>query len=527
MLKLSDSHEYEDGSFRLIDPSRLEKRASHSAIESYLAGLSTSPDKIYLHINAMGAGETYGANRNGDYFPEANLKAYFKTFETGAKLFRHHANKAHNPSYGKVLLAVYNDSLHRVELIVEADRELVQDVEKKIAQGEFPKTSMATRTPYDECSICGNRATSRQAYCSHLRNELGKIYSDGRKVMAMNTGPLSFIDISLVTVPADPTSSVLRKVAGEGNFEPVLGSVEQAEITGLDALHKTAEFKKLSELVKEFTGDITSAHRGLAAQAQDLPIHLAKKLAGFELSEVFGTMAKLGLSPSVAFLAELIAIKHLGLRFEGIGRLVEDFLSKLHGQTNVPVVHFEAKESPQVESLLNNHVKSSSFLPSHVEERAARGYQTTGVGYFGQGPYITPTYEEHLVMARKVEGGIVESPLEQALDKYGKLIINLGGAALFAKLFIASEIEKHHIQKGAKIVLVKQASDYQLAADLSRASYRPSPVNEQDSNANYSGVGVQKFTTKLSKQMLKDANPSFYHKIKGLLRLGSIAQHIG
>lgn len=76
---------------------------------------------------------------------------------------------------------------------------------------------MACHTPFDTCSICGNKARSRNEYCSHLRNELGRILANGQKVMAINDGPLRFFDMSFVFKPADITSSVLQKVAYENS----------------------------------------------------------------------------------------------------------------------------------------------------------------------------------------------------------------------------------------------------------------------------------------------------------------------
>src|SRR5438128_557773 len=153
----------------------LTKAAADDRVKSYVMdNLKIQPGKMYLHINAMGAGEFYGPNRNGDYFPEEVLKLYYKTFETSpAHVFRHHINKDPARAIGRVIFALYNERMHRIELVAEVDRDLGSDVESRIAAGDFPATSMACKTPYDVCSICHNKAHTRQEYCVHLKQHLG------------------------------------------------------------------------------------------------------------------------------------------------------------------------------------------------------------------------------------------------------------------------------------------------------------------------------------------------------------------
>lgn len=62
-------------------------------------------------------------------------------------------------------------------------------------------------------------STETGNYCYHLKNELNKIYPDGRKVMMMNMHP-RFFDLSLVFIGADKTSFILAKLAGECPVQP-------------------------------------------------------------------------------------------------------------------------------------------------------------------------------------------------------------------------------------------------------------------------------------------------------------------
>lgn len=192
--------------------SGFEKTASYAGeVQAFLASHKRQKDKIYALINALSAGEYYGSNKNGDYFPEEALKSYHHTFRDGGYVYRHHQNKDPKKSLGKVIFSHYNDVMKRVEIVVAMDKNNpgVLDLLDKLSKGELPKTSMGTRVPYDVCSCCGNRAKTRATYCDHLLYQMNQVLSNGKKVCAINTKP-NFFDISLVTIPADPTSSFMK-----------------------------------------------------------------------------------------------------------------------------------------------------------------------------------------------------------------------------------------------------------------------------------------------------------------------------
>ena len=231
----------------------LKQASADSRIQEFAERIKPEEGKVYLHLLALSAGEYFGANRNADFFPEHNLIDCHKTFETGpAHIFRNHVNKNPAIAIGQVIFSIYNDRMHRVEVIAWIDKIKGADIIERLENGDFPATSMATRTPYDVCSICHNKAHTRQEYCKHLREQLGKVYPDGRKVMAMNVAPLKFFDLSIVVRPADVTSSVLQKLAYDNSQEPIVGSAEAAEMEGVsyDDVIKAASIKKLSEFIK-------------------------------------------------------------------------------------------------------------------------------------------------------------------------------------------------------------------------------------------------------------------------------------
>jgi hypothetical protein len=73
---------------------------------------------------------------------------------------------------------------------------------------------MGAKVPFDVCSICANKAKAITDYCDHLKFEMNRVYSDGRKVYAINTIP-KFFDISIVTIPADPVARVMVPIGVE------------------------------------------------------------------------------------------------------------------------------------------------------------------------------------------------------------------------------------------------------------------------------------------------------------------------
>ena len=227
-----------DPLMRVLDfsTSELEKTAQvHPEILKFKQLLEPEPNKTYVHILALGAGDYYGPNLNNDHFPWSGLShdssttphPYLHGFKTflNAHSFAHHVNKDPEKSYGDVVISVLNNRMKRVELIVAIDHERCErngggSVLRKIHDGDYPSTSMGCRVPYDTCSICGHNSRYRHEYCDHMKLTPGKLLPDGRKVFVYNQYP-RFFDISFVFIGADRTSFVLEKVANrEGVFVP-------------------------------------------------------------------------------------------------------------------------------------------------------------------------------------------------------------------------------------------------------------------------------------------------------------------
>jgi len=261
-------------------------------VQRYLDGLQSNPNKIYVLVNALGAGEYWGSNINGDYFPEGSLihRGPVYGYETFYQAFpyKHHVNKDPSRSFGKVELSCWHDGMKRVELVVCIDRDLAQkfsaqDICDKLDHGLFPDVSMGCKVPYDLCSKCTDWELYREAqatydpsrhksvgvavlefhkrrpirglsvtrndYCQHLRTQLNRILEDGTKVYAINDFP-RFFDISFVFIGADKTAKVMAKLAQVPiNFE-VVPSWKVAEDLGYRQPDVEKEFEKAAGVLE-------------------------------------------------------------------------------------------------------------------------------------------------------------------------------------------------------------------------------------------------------------------------------------
>jgi len=193
----------------------LRKEAAAESVE-YFNELKPKKDHLYFLVVAMTDSSRYGANKNGDYFREEDLKKYYKIFENSG-VFWNHDNKDPSKSFGKVLKAFYNDKMHRVELVIEVPEEKSRYLKDYIEQGRPISVSMGLNAPSEVCSICGH--VTRGSYanrCEHLKFMMNTVLHDGRKVFAICGTPYKVFDISFVAKPADRTAyAMLTKTASK------------------------------------------------------------------------------------------------------------------------------------------------------------------------------------------------------------------------------------------------------------------------------------------------------------------------
>jgi hypothetical protein len=291
--------------------------ALHPEIAAYISTIRPQPNKyLYVLVNALSAGEWWGSNINGDYFPEDQLahegRDYgYNTFYN-AGVFLHHQNKVPERSFGKIVKVVYNKQMHRVELIQRLDREKAreegaQDIIDQLDSGKHPPTSMGCRVPFDVCSWCHNRSKTTSDYCDCARNYRNHVANEeqaarfgipvGLKQYLINIHP-KFFDDSYVLIGADVTSYALMKVASM--FGQGLPSAALAQMYGLPKmadLNKQAVKGKLAEILKRVPAMSAKTMSALQDREPGLPGDL---LRGADLPSLLSTMGALGMvmSPS-------------------------------------------------------------------------------------------------------------------------------------------------------------------------------------------------------------------------------------
>jgi len=302
-------------------------------VEQYIRTAKPISGKTQLLIDAMGAFEFWGQNVNGDAFPEEALKIVHpdyghKTFERFAYPFYHHANKDPSRSPGeKVTLASYDPHMHRVLLVVTVDDAKCQDVLGDLAKNRYWDVSMGCRVPWDECSICRNRAKNRGEYCPHLRYQMNQILSDGRRVCAINRLP-KFFDISFVTIGAEKASHVLRKVAHVGGAA-ISSSAEIGEqyYAKLALQEKRSTQQKEADIDKDVPSQPAATATGVTPedkskllsfmdaagevkqQEPELPAPVLDRMSAFPMQEIFSTLTALGIGLRPQEFQRIVLIK--------------------------------------------------------------------------------------------------------------------------------------------------------------------------------------------------------------------------
>jgi hypothetical protein len=299
----------------LPDKACIEKVASRQdlfpKVAEFIDGLKPEKGHRYVLINALGAGEYYGSNKNGDFFPEEALKHAgdnfgHKTF-LKAGVFKHHINKDMKKSAGVVPLSEYNPGMHRVELIVKYSADKDPSVIEMIDNGELFPVSMGCRVPSDYCSICNNESKTTKDYCEHLQpGSMNSIIESGpdmgKRACALNLTP-RFFDISRVIVGADRTARSYGKVASafympewvtlpSGLIAEKCGDYKDAAmIKRVEGVGGESTETALSNEISRFkeTKDIVSSNQK-KIKKNDL-----KKVSMCELPSILSSFASLGI----------------------------------------------------------------------------------------------------------------------------------------------------------------------------------------------------------------------------------------
>jgi len=413
----SDAFEWEDTGAKLIHPNNFEKMAAHyytpTPLVDKMSKLRPRPEGVYVLLNALGAYEYWGVNRNGDAFPEWSLKGEapsdtvqkiistkvksdvqtpippvgsygHETFVSNAHVFYLHDNKDPNKSIGDVIASAYNDKMHRVELIVFVYEARAPDTVRELRDGEAVPWSMGSRLPYDTCSLCFNCAKNRGQYCDHLKFQMNQVLPDGRKVFAYNWFP-KFFDISRVRVPADKSAWTIRKIAKSENCGPPQKLTKEFTV---DQLYKIATMDKETEgVASENLGDTPINPKLLSFINDRLPACDSADLIDENISDYLKQTKDLKGFLGAAALSGMV--------------LRPDELSSAMGLSDQELPQNLGIDDPTIKliTVMRRSIPSRSLINPHFSER--------GVTKQASGKKVSSYYKQYLKLLQKEASSII------------------------------------------------------------------------------------------------------------------------
>jgi len=474
MIKLFDSSSEDKFFFAEdIDSRGFNKTASVRDLpeeaDEAIKELVRKPNHKYVLVSAMGDGETWGSNRNADYFPNAALtgvqkkhekinaekgpRPRYKTFED-AHFFHHHANKIErDPHFGYVAKSIWNPKMRTVLLIVGVDAKKDPQTAHEIEKGTIHSFSMGARLPYDRCSICNNKATKRSEYCDHLRLTPNKILDNGQKVFSYNDEP-NFFDISKVTKPAFEGGRTLLKVAQELGVE--LSADIAFEFGMLEDPDMTSTMNKIAEITSRYPDHLLHGVARVSALEKDLPKEcldsLIKRSENWQ--KLWSYFVQEQIVPTPSEFAYLVLAK--------LGRqeLAEKFLNS--------VAHLdpESIESVPVECLDILRIGKSSYLQ---DSPLAAYHKDRSADTLAQRSYIA--FKDNIEAKRNLPdthlGPLLTTLYLEFRDRFGHVILPMektavdwGKAALIGGGILTPYVYSAHIQnqmmQGQPVGLIRQ-----------------------------------------------------------------------
>jgi len=184
-------------------------------------------DFLYIVARAISAYETWNFNNNGDGFHREELIRGHHTFRGVGHYVDHVTDRAETVR-GIVLDSHWNppvsvpdglvvgsdldiDKGDYVTVLLAIDRKNYPAYADQVERGTANRFSMGVRVARSQCSICGNWAQTERDFCSHIPH-LKAMYVGDKLCGEFNYG-LTFIELSGVSIPADPTALMLCKVA--------------------------------------------------------------------------------------------------------------------------------------------------------------------------------------------------------------------------------------------------------------------------------------------------------------------------
>jgi len=274
-------HTYKEDPILFHSGKELIKQASNLRpdVESFVSKIRGDNNELWILVHAIGAGEIWGPNRNGDLTLENALntpplqwtgnpeldRAISVKHPFGwptyynAHVYAHHVNKDPKRKIGDVAFVSWDPTMKRVELVLRLYRDLADKFGgswaiKRMDRGDPIDVSMGMRVPFDLSEVetdwpkyytalktydpaihkspgqavlmyhrrdpIHGLAITRKDYTDLVRHRMGEILPDGQKVCVRNTFP-RFFDISVVIVGAERPAKLLWKMASKCEVDGV------------------------------------------------------------------------------------------------------------------------------------------------------------------------------------------------------------------------------------------------------------------------------------------------------------------
>jgi hypothetical protein len=178
---------------------------------------------MYVAVRAV----SVGTNGNADHFTYDELKKSYKTI-IGKGVFVNHASNDVEKKRGIIIDAKFVEATPQeiyVITLLEMNEGAYPEFCRMIKAKQLDSVSMGVQVAFSECSICSHKAKTTRDYCFHIKMHKGGAYN-GRPVYEINRG-LEFIEVSWVTVGADPQAKMIEIIARQRGLD-FQGLLQQA-----------------------------------------------------------------------------------------------------------------------------------------------------------------------------------------------------------------------------------------------------------------------------------------------------------
>ena len=383
----------------------------------FMHGFEYDPDFLYMWVRIVSAGEYYGPNKNGDYFPEEELVAYWETFKE-AHPFMNHKNKNVEDAIGKILFVHWNNEMKCVEVFKAIDKKRAPEIVRGYIKGYLTDVSMGCKVPFTVCSVCGNKARKKTEFCDHVRFHRLQMLANGERVFEYNYKP-RFHDSSTVLNGAERVAkafyiidkapegaSAFRKVASTDGMSTHYIKLSDEEMLKVaseerhpllqEEMEKVANLdspmmKKIAEMEKELTGKLLNIVS--TPDEKKLPKHkkmlemikfmTEKRMDDSALQAIAGTVKEVakenGVPVQKAFATLIGVAELLGIEF---------FPNELH------TILRELTDAKYNEELSTSDASDEAIMPSDFNNLYTKALEKEGPARFFSAEELVRFYNE-------------------------------------------------------------------------------------------------------------------------------------